>query len=79
MTDGVLARLDEIIFFKPKAVFLLIGINDLWNVSPNIPDIEYIGNNIIEIAKRIKQKSSKTKVYVQTILPIEKKITFWRN
>ena len=74
VTDGVLARLDEIIFFKPKAVFLLIGINDLWNVGPNIPEIEYIGNNIIEIAKRIKQKSSKTKVYVQTILPIEKKI-----
>ena len=74
VTDGVLARLDEIIFFKPKAVFLLIGINDLWNVSPNIPKFEYIGNNIIEIAKRIKQKSGKTKVYVQTILPIKKKI-----
>ena len=74
VTDGVLARLDEIIFFKPKAVFLLIGINDLWNVSPNIPDLEYIGNNIIEIAKLIKQNSSETKVYVQTILPIEKKI-----
>ena len=28
-TDGVIARLDEIIYFKPKAVFLLIGINDL--------------------------------------------------
>ena len=74
VTDGVLARLDEIIFFKPKAVFLLIGINDLWNVSPNVPELEYIGNNIIEIAKLIKQKSSETKVYVQTILPIEKKI-----
>ena len=26
VTDGVLERLDEIIFFKPKAVFILIGI-----------------------------------------------------
>ena len=29
VTDGVLERLGEIIFFKPKAVFILIGINDL--------------------------------------------------
>ena len=28
-TDGVLARLDEVIYFQPEAVFLLIGINDL--------------------------------------------------
>lgn len=30
-TDGVLARIDEIICFKPIAVFLLIGINDISN------------------------------------------------
>ena len=26
-TDGVLARLEEIIYYKPKVVFLLIGVN----------------------------------------------------
>lgn len=30
-TDGVLAQIDEIICFKPIAVFLLIGINDISN------------------------------------------------
>jgi len=75
VTDGVLARIDEIVYFKPKAVFLLIGINDLWNNgSPNNPSAEYIGNNIIKIAQVISAKAPKTKVYVQTVLPIDKEI-----
>ena len=73
VTDGVLARLDEINYFKPKAVFLLIGINDLWNNdSPDKPSAEYIGNNIIKIAQVINAQTPKTKIYVQTVLPIEK-------
>ena len=74
VTDGVLARLEEITFFKPKAVFLLIGINDLWNVNPETPSEDYIGKNIVRIAKIIKEKSKQTKVFIQTVLPIEKKI-----
>lgn len=72
VTDGVLARLDEIIYFKPRAVFLLIGINDLWNNTPTIPKPAYIGTNIIKIADIIKRRSSDTKVYIQTVLPIHK-------
>ena len=74
VTDGVLARLEEITFFKPRAVFLLIGINDLWNVNPEMPSEDYIGKNIVRIAKIIKEKSNETKVFIQTVLPIEKKI-----
>ena len=75
VTDGVLARIDEIVYFKPKAVFLLIGINDLLNNgSPDNPSAEYIGNNIIKIAQVISAKAPKTKVYVQTVLPIDKEI-----
>ena len=73
VTDGVLARLDEIIYFKPKAVFLLIGINDLrYNDNPNNPSAEYIANNVIKISQVINAKTPKTKIYVQTVLPIEK-------
>ena len=73
VTDGVLARIDEITYFKPKAVFLLIGINDLWNNNnPNNPSAEYIANNIIQIAQVINAETPKTKIYVQTVLPIEK-------
>jgi lysophospholipase L1-like esterase len=54
---------------------LLIGINDIWNNgSPSIPPPEYIGKNINNIVKFIKDSSPKTKIYVQTILPIEKEI-----
>ena len=74
VTDGVLARIDEIIYFKSKAVFLLIGINDLWNFSPSIPSTKYISNNILKIAKEIKKGSPETQVYVQTILPTSKSI-----
>ena len=74
VTEGVLRRLDEITYYKPKAVFLLIGINDLWNTSPFEPSSNYISKNIIRITQEIKKKSPKTKIFVQTILPVEKPI-----
>ncbi len=71
ITDGVLARLNEIIHFKPKIVFLLIGVNDLDNLvyQKEIPSINYIANNILKIASKIRSGSPKTKIYIQTILP----------
>ncbi|APA01004.1 GDSL-type esterase/lipase family protein [Flavobacterium commune] len=80
VTDGVLKRLDEIIYFKPKAVFILIGINDLFSLHHNednralkydkvVPSPEYIGENILKIAKKIHRKSPVTKIYVRTLLP----------
>lgn len=71
VTDGVLQRLDEIIYYKPKAVFLLIGINDLYNLNnkKEIPSAEYVGNNILKIAKTIKEGSPETRIYIQTVLP----------
>jgi len=72
VTDGVLARINEIVYFRPRAVFLLIGINDLWNNMP--PSAEYVGNNILKIAQTIKDRSPKTKIYIQTILPVEKEV-----
>ena len=75
-TDGVLARLGEIIDSNPAAVFLLIGINDLYNNTIEKPSVSYIANNIIDIAKKIKSSSSNTKVYIQTLLPISKQKSF---
>jgi lysophospholipase L1-like esterase len=74
VTDGVLHRLNEITYYEPKAVFLLIGINDLYNISLFEPSVDYISKNIIRITQEIKKKSPKTKVFVQTILPVEKQI-----
>jgi lysophospholipase L1-like esterase len=71
VTDGVLARLNEICYAKPKAVFLMIGINDInnWYNKWGIPSPEYVGNNIPKIANEIHRKSPKTKIYIQTVLP----------
>ncbi|TYA84480.1 GDSL family lipase [Seonamhaeicola marinus] len=71
IADGVLERLDEITFFKPKVAFLLIGINDIDNLvyEKQIPSTQYIANNILKIVNKIHEKSPETKIFVQTILP----------
>ena len=66
VTAGVLKRLGEIGHYRPKAVFLLIGINDLSN-DQSTP--EYVANNIHAIAAALHQATPRTKIYVQTILP----------
>ena len=80
VTDGVMKRLNEITYFKPKAVFILIGINDLFSLHHEednpalyydkvVQSPKYIGKNILKIAKIIHRKSPGTKLYVRTLLP----------
>lgn len=66
ITFGVLERLDEITEGKPAKVFILIGIND---ISRNIPD-SVILYNYRKIIYRIKDESPKTKIYFNTIFPV---------
>jgi lysophospholipase L1-like esterase len=79
-TDGVLKRLNEIVYFKPKAVFILIGINDLFNLHHDmdggkfkydkiVSSPEYVGKNIVKIAREIHRKSPETRIFVRTVLP----------
>ena len=77
ITEGILDRLDEIIYYKPIAVFLLIGINDIFNAD--IPDRgkitpSYVSKNILKIADEITNQSPFTKIFIQTILPINREI-----
>ncbi|MDE3213019.1 MAG: hypothetical protein KGM98_07275 [Bacteroidota bacterium] len=66
ITFGVLKRLDDVIRRKPSKVFLLIGIND---IGKDIPDA-VIADNIGKIVTGIKKGSPSTKVYVESILPV---------
>ncbi|MDT3404916.1 GDSL-type esterase/lipase family protein [Mucilaginibacter terrae] len=66
VTDGVIARLGEIFYVKPTAVFIEIGINDLYN--PKL-DPQRTAININSIAERIKQQSPETRIFVQTVFP----------
>ncbi len=65
-TFGILERLDEITEGQPSKIFILIGIND---ISRDYPDA-LILKNYETIIKRIKKDSPNTKIYIETILPV---------
>jgi lysophospholipase L1-like esterase len=74
-SEGVLNRLYQVTRIQPAKVFLLIGINDL---SKNVsPDTVYV--NIVKIVSTISRQSPKTKVYVQSILPVNDTFTKFPN
>ena len=63
---GVLERLDEVTGGKPAKVFLMIGINDLARNTP----VSVLLTNCGRIISRIKAESPATKIYVQSMLPV---------
>jgi lysophospholipase L1-like esterase len=65
-TYGILARLDDVITRKPSKLFLLIGIND---ISKDIPEV-VIADNIRKIIARVQRESSQTRIYLESILPV---------
>lgn len=65
-SEGVLFRLYQVTRVQPAKVFLLIGINDL---SKNV-STDTVYANIVKIVSTIRSKSPKTRVYVQSILPV---------
>jgi len=63
--NGVIDRLDEVVESKPKKIFLMIGTNDLGrgnNVNEILSDYE-------RLVKLILEKTPKTELYLQSILP----------
>ncbi|HVV06914.1 MAG TPA: GDSL-type esterase/lipase family protein, partial [Puia sp.] len=71
ITYGVLDRLDEVIGGHPAKVFILIGIND---IGRNIPD-SLIHRNHEKMIQRIQAGSPKTKIYFETLLPVNNTFT----
>ncbi|ATA89453.1 sialate O-acetylesterase [Capnocytophaga stomatis] len=66
ISQGVYERLDNIVNGKPKKIFLLIGVND---IARKIP-LETTSQNIEKIVMKIQQVSPKTKIYLQSVLPV---------
>lgn len=66
ITSGLLDRLDPILEGAPAKLFLLIGINDL---SRGVP-VDSIILRIGLIICKIKEGSPTTKIYLQSILPV---------
>jgi len=68
---GILARIDEALRGRPRAIFLMDGINDQFRKLPQ----EVSVNNYKRIIRRIKEMSPKTIVYLQSALPINEELT----
>ncbi len=66
ITDGVLYRMGEITNATPGEIYLMIGINDVFQGYP----VEQIVRNLKTIIDRILEESPGTKLSVQSILPI---------
>ncbi len=69
-TDRILLRLDEVINRKADKIFIMDGINDLGKNR----SIEYIMNNFRKMVMSLRQKSPDTKLYLQSVLPINNKL-----
>ena len=65
LSSEILENLDPIVSGHPKAVFLMIGTNDLGSgVAP-----VQVAENIRQIVERFRRESPATKLYLQSILP----------
>ncbi|MEO6682681.1 MAG: GDSL-type esterase/lipase family protein [Ginsengibacter sp.] len=75
ITFGVLDRLQEVTGRKPAKLFILIGIND---ISRNISD-SLIVRNYERIIFKVQNESPGTKIYFQTLLPVNNDFTQFKN
>lgn len=66
ITEGILFRLDAITKLQPAKIFIMIGVNDL---SRNMTH-EEVAANYRKILERIRSESPRTRVYVQSVLPV---------
>ncbi len=66
-TDGVLQRLDQVIDFEPNQLFLLIGINDFGSEAKTPEEVIV---NYRLILDKLSSNIPETKIYVQSILPV---------
>lgn len=71
---GIDNRLDEVLKGKPAKIFLLTGAND---ISHNLTS-EEIAEGILNIVRRIKNESPKTKIYLQSVFPFNENFGRYR-
>lgn len=74
-TDGVLERLEEVTSSQPSKIFILIGTNDLaYGKSAT-----HVLENIEIMLDRIGSDSPETRVYIQSILPVDDAVHYTRK
>ncbi|MDE5885954.1 MAG: sialate O-acetylesterase [Muribaculaceae bacterium] len=73
--SGVKERLSQITSGNPKKIFLLIGIND---ISHNL-SVDEIAKRYDSLVKEIKEQTPSTKLYIQSIMPINNDYGRYKN
>ena len=74
-TVGMTDRLYQITPYRPKAIFLMAGINDMvGNTS-----YEQVANHVIALIDAIRRQAPQTKLFVQSILPIDESEGRWKT
>src|SRR3569833_2482857 len=66
ITYGILRRLKDVTDRQPSKLFILCGIND---IGKDIPDA-VIADNMMKIVKRVHAACPQTKIYVESVLPL---------
>jgi len=66
VTVGVINRIESLLSSKPSKIFLMIGVNDL---AAGIAT-DSVAKNIFKLVTMIKSGSPSTKIFVQSILPV---------
>ena len=74
-TVGMTERLYQITPYRPKAIFLMAGINDMvGNTS-----YEQVAQHVIALIEAIRTQAPETQLFVQSILPIDETDGRWRT
>lgn len=72
---GVQKRLDQVLRGGPAKLFLLIGIND---ISHDL-SVATLASRYEALVKEIRKKSPKTKLYLQSVMPINNDFKRYKN
>lgn len=73
--SGVRERLDQVVSGHPAKIFLLIGVNDVSNGM----SAEDIAAEYEELVKEIREKTPSTKLYLQSVMPIDNSFDRYKN
>lgn len=69
-TNGLLARVEEVVRHRPAKLFILVGTNDL---NKHMPATSIVAN-YRRIISAVQEASPQTRIYVQSVLPINNQL-----
>lgn len=73
-TTDILEEMDTLVYqYNPTSVYLLIGTNDFIKETDE-NQVEEVENNIVKIVENIKKNRSKTKIYIESIYPVNRNV-----